>query len=199
MSSRLARTTDWDRVSTAQNGLKRWWRTLAGFVEDLGSVPSIPHGSSTSVAPVLGYLVSSGRVVSALNRGAISPVLFSSFYKTSSGAPNFLWSPRPLSVSSVLKSFSLGQLKHLLHISLSQGICSWWDTALRTKRLAGHSGGRGRWISEFKTSLVYRVNSRTVRATEWVPGQPGLHRETLSLKTKQNKTKQNKTKQNKKN
>jgi hypothetical protein len=29
-----------------------------------------------------------------------------------------------------------------------------------------------------------------------VPGQPGLHRETLSGKTKQNKTKQNKTKQN---
>jgi hypothetical protein len=45
-------------------------------------------------------------------------------------------------------------------------------------------GGRGRWISEFEARLVYKV-----------PGQPGLHRETLSRKTK----KQNKqTKKNKK-
>jgi hypothetical protein len=41
-------------------------------------------------------------------------------------------------------------------------------------------GGRGRRISEFEASLVYRVSSRTARAI-------------LS----QNKTKQNKTKQNK--
>jgi hypothetical protein len=41
-------------------------------------------------------------------------------------------------------------------------------------------GGRGRQISEFKASLVYRV-----------PGKPGLHRETLSRKTK---TKTNKKK-----
>jgi hypothetical protein len=27
-------------------------------------------------------------------------------------------------------------------------------------------GGRGRWISEFEASLVYRVSSRTVRAVE---------------------------------
>jgi hypothetical protein len=27
-------------------------------------------------------------------------------------------------------------------------------------------GGRGRWISEFKDSLVYRVSSRTARATQ---------------------------------
>jgi hypothetical protein len=26
-------------------------------------------------------------------------------------------------------------------------------------------GGRGRWISEFKANLVYRVSSRTARAT----------------------------------
>jgi hypothetical protein len=44
-------------------------------------------------------------------------------------------------------------------------------------------------VSEFEASLP----------TEKVPGQPELHRETLSLKTKQNKTKQNKTKQNKTN
>jgi hypothetical protein len=42
-------------------------------------------------------------------------------------------------------------------------------------------GGGGRWISEFKASLVYRV-----------PGQPGLHRETLSQKTKKKKKKKKK-------
>jgi hypothetical protein len=30
-------------------------------------------------------------------------------------------------------------------------------------------GGRGRWISEFKVSLVYRVSSRTARATQRNP------------------------------
>ena len=30
-------------------------------------------------------------------------------------------------------------------------------------------GGRGRWISEFKASLVYRVNARTARATQRNP------------------------------
>jgi hypothetical protein len=30
-------------------------------------------------------------------------------------------------------------------------------------------GGRGRWISEFKTILVYRVSSRTARATTEKP------------------------------
>jgi hypothetical protein len=30
-------------------------------------------------------------------------------------------------------------------------------------------GGRGRWISEFKASLVYRVSSRTARATQKNP------------------------------
>jgi hypothetical protein len=47
-------------------------------------------------------------------------------------------------------------------------------------------GGRGRRISEFEASLVYRVSSRTARATERNP-----------VSEKQNKTKQNKTKQNK--
>jgi hypothetical protein len=40
-----------------------------------------------------------------------------------------------------------------------------------------HLGGRGRQISEFKASLVYRVSSRTAR----------LYRETLSQKTKKKK------------
>jgi hypothetical protein len=30
-------------------------------------------------------------------------------------------------------------------------------------------GGRGRWISEFKASLVYKVNSRTARAIQRNP------------------------------
>ena len=41
-----------------------------------------------------------------------------------------------------------------------------------------HSGGRGRRISEFGASLVYRVSSRTARATQRNPAS----------KTKQNKT-----------
>jgi uncharacterized protein (DUF2252 family) len=47
-------------------------------------------------------------------------------------------------------------------------------------------GGRGRWISEFEASLVYRVSSRSAKATQRNP-----------VSKKQNKTKQNKTKQNK--
>jgi hypothetical protein len=31
------------------------------------------------------------------------------------------------------------------------------------------SSGRGRWISEFKASLVYKVSSRTARATQRNP------------------------------
>jgi hypothetical protein len=46
-------------------------------------------------------------------------------------------------------------------------------------------GGRGRWISEFQASLVYKVSSRTARA---------IQRNPVSKKTK-TKTKQNKTKQ----
>jgi hypothetical protein len=30
-------------------------------------------------------------------------------------------------------------------------------------------GGRGRWISEFEASLVYRVSSRTARTTQRNP------------------------------
>jgi hypothetical protein len=40
-----------------------------------------------------------------------------------------------------------------------------------------HLGGRGRRISEFEASLVYRVSSKIARATQ-------LHRETLSRKKK---------------
>jgi hypothetical protein len=47
-------------------------------------------------------------------------------------------------------------------------------------------GGRGRWISEFEVNLIYRVSS----------GQPGLHRETLSRKTKKKKEREKKRKEN---
>jgi hypothetical protein len=48
-------------------------------------------------------------------------------------------------------------------------------------------GGRDWRISEFEASLVYKVSSRTARATQRNPGSKN-----------KNKTKQNKTKQNKK-
>jgi hypothetical protein len=51
--------------------------------------------------------------------------------------------------------------------------------------LIQHSGGRGRQISEFEASLVYRVSSRTARATQRNP---------VSKKPKQ-KTKQTNKKQ----
>jgi hypothetical protein len=51
-------------------------------------------------------------------------------------------------------------------------------------------GGKGRWISEFEVSLVYRVTSRTARA---IQRNPILKNQTKP-KTKNKKTKQNKTK-----
>jgi hypothetical protein len=52
-------------------------------------------------------------------------------------------------------------------------------------------GGRGRQISEFEVSLVYRVSSRTARATQ---RNPVLKTKT---KIKQNKTNKQTNKQNK--
>jgi hypothetical protein len=52
----------------------------------------------------------------------------------------------------------------------------------------------GRWEAEAGGFL----SSGPAWSTERAPGQPGLHRETLSQKTKQNKTKTNKQKKNKK-
>jgi hypothetical protein len=51
-----------------------------------------------------------------------------------------------------------------------------------TRLYSQHLGGRGRQISEFKASLVYKVSSRISRATQRNP-------------VSKNKTKQNKTKQ----
>jgi hypothetical protein len=47
-------------------------------------------------------------------------------------------------------------------------------------------GGRGRQISEFEASLVYRVSSRTARAIQRNPVSKNNNKQT---KTKQNKTK----------
>jgi hypothetical protein len=56
-------------------------------------------------------------------------------------------------------------------------------------------GGRGRWISEFKASLVYRVSSRTARAIQRNP--VSKNKKQKSKPNKQtNKTKQNKKKEN---
>jgi hypothetical protein len=55
-------------------------------------------------------------------------------------------------------------------------------------------GCTGRGISELEASLVYRVSSRTARATQ---RNPVSKNKTKQNKTKQNKTKQNKIKQNK--
>jgi hypothetical protein len=50
-------------------------------------------------------------------------------------------------------------------------------------------GGRGRWISEFEASLVYRVSSRTARATQ---RNPVLKNNNNKQTNKQTKTKTNK-------
>jgi hypothetical protein len=46
-------------------------------------------------------------------------------------------------------------------------------------------GGRGRWISEFEASLVYKVSSRTARATE----KPCLEKTTTTTTKKKKKKK----------
>jgi hypothetical protein len=55
----------------------------------------------------------------------------------------------------------------------------WWHIHCQ------HLRGRGRWISEFEASLVYKVSARTARATQRNPVS----------KTKQNKNKNKNKKQ----
>jgi hypothetical protein len=43
---------------------------------------------------------------------------------------------------------------------------------------------RGRWISEFEDSLVYRVNSRTARATQRNPVSKNKKQKTKKQKKK---------------
>jgi hypothetical protein len=51
----------------------------------------------------------------------------------------------------------------------------WWQ-------IHQHLGGRSRWISEFEASLVYRVSSRTARATQRNP----VSNKQTNKQTKQN-------------
>jgi hypothetical protein len=51
--------------------------------------------------------------------------------------------------------------------------------------LSQHLGGRGRRISEFKASLVYRVSSRTARTTQRHP--VSKNKQTNKLKKKKKK------------
>jgi hypothetical protein len=54
-------------------------------------------------------------------------------------------------------------------------------------------GGRGRWISEFEASLVYRVSSRAARATQRNPVLKKQNKQTNKTKnTQKNKNKNKK-------
>jgi hypothetical protein len=64
-----------------------------------------------------------------------------------------------------------------------------------TRLLSQHLGDRGRWMSEFEASLVYRVRSRTARATQRNP--VSKTKTTTKNKTKQQQQQQNKTKKSK--
>jgi hypothetical protein len=44
-------------------------------------------------------------------------------------------------------------------------------------------GGKGRWISEFKTSLVYRVSSRIARAIQRNPVLKKKNKKQTTTKT----------------
>jgi hypothetical protein len=54
-------------------------------------------------------------------------------------------------------------------------------------------GGRGRWISEFEASLVYRVSSSTARATQRNP----VSKKKRKKKRKEKKRKEKKRKEKK--
>jgi hypothetical protein len=58
-------------------------------------------------------------------------------------------------------------------------------------------GGRGRWISEFEASLLYRVSSRTARAIQRNSVLKKTKKPKPKPKPNQTKTNQNKTNQNK--
>jgi hypothetical protein len=57
-------------------------------------------------------------------------------------------------------------------------------------------GGRGRWISEFEASLVYKVSSRTARAIQrnFVLKNKQKQKNKKTTTTKKNKTKRKKKK-----
>jgi hypothetical protein len=59
-------------------------------------------------------------------------------------------------------------------------------------------GGRGRWVSEFEASLVYRVSSRTARATQRNPVSKKNKKQKNKTKQKTNKKQTNKKPNNNK-
>jgi hypothetical protein len=65
-----------------------------------------------------------------------------------------------------------------IFILMKEKSWEWWCTPLIPAL-----GGRGRWISEFKASLVYKVSSRTARATE----KPRLEKPKKKKKKKKEK------------
>jgi hypothetical protein len=76
--------------------------------------------------------------------------------------------------------------KRLYPLDYVLGLKMYFLAGLGGARLwSQHSGGRGRRISEFEASLVYRVSSRTARATQRNP----------VLKNKQTKKNQKNKKQ----
>jgi hypothetical protein len=64
-----------------------------------------------------------------------------------------------------------------------------------------HLGGRGRRVSEFKATLVYKVSSRTAKATQRKPVSKKKTKKNKKQKTKKTttKTKNKKTKKQTKN
>jgi hypothetical protein len=54
-------------------------------------------------------------------------------------------------------------------------------------------GSRGRWISEFEASLVYRVSSSTARATQRNPVSKKERKKKRKIKPNQNQANDNKT------
>jgi hypothetical protein len=54
--------------------------------------------------------------------------------------------------------------------------------------------GRGRWISEFEASLIYKVSSRIARAIQRNPVSKKQKTNKQTKKQSKTKTKQNKTK-----
>jgi hypothetical protein len=51
-------------------------------------------------------------------------------------------------------------------------------------------GGRGRWISEFEASLVYKVSSKTARAIQRHPVSKNKNKKTKKKKPNNNKNHQ---------
>jgi hypothetical protein len=52
-------------------------------------------------------------------------------------------------------------------------------------------GGRGRWISEFEASLVYKVSSRTARAIQRNPVSKKQNKKQTKIKKQQRRNKKN--------